>query len=102
MDISYRITKRGGTLTTVALSHPETIFSLQHVNLVVEEKTVKGCYLGSCIPVRDIPRFIGFYKRGLLPVDQLITGRLPLDRINEAFDRLDEGEELRQIIMFGN
>ncbi len=102
MDIAYRITKRGGTVTSVGLSHPETSFSLQHVNLVAEEKTVKGCYLGSCVPVRDIPRFIGFYKRGLLPVDQLITGRLPLDRINEAFDRLDEGEELRQIIMFGN
>ncbi len=102
MDIAYRITKRGGTVTSVGLSHPETSFSLQHVNLVAEEKTVKGCYLGSCVPVRDIPRFIGFYKRGLLPVNQLITGRLPLDRINEAFDRLDEGEELRQIIMFGN
>ena len=102
MDIAYQITKRGGTLTSVGLSHPKTTFSLQHVNLVAEEKTVKGCYLGSCVPVRDIPRFIGFYKRGLLPVDQIITGRLPLDRINEAFDRLDEGEELRQIIMFGN
>jgi len=66
----------------------------------VEEKTIKGCYLGSCVPMRDIPCYIGFYQRGLLPVNELITARLPLEDINEAFDRLDAGDELRQIIAF--
>ncbi|MBT6094713.1 MAG: alcohol dehydrogenase catalytic domain-containing protein [Rhodospirillaceae bacterium] len=100
MEIGYKITRRGGTLTSVGLSHPDTSFSVQHVNLVAEEKTIKGCYLGSCVPVRDIPRYIDLYQRGLLPVDKLITRKIPLDEINEAFDRLDAGEELRQVILF--
>ena len=43
---------------------------------------------------------IGLYQRGVLPVDKLITARIPLDEINEAFDRLDDGSELRQVIVF--
>ena len=73
---------------------------MQHVNLVAEEKTIKGSYLGSGVPARDIPRYIGLYQRGVLPVDKLITARIPLDEINEAFDRLDDGSELRQVIVF--
>ena len=101
MNLAYQITKRGGTLTSVGLSHPNTSFSVKHVNLVAEEKTIKGCYLGSCVPIRDIPLYIGFFKRGLLPVNRLISNRLTLDKINLAFDQLDSGNELRQLITFG-
>ena len=100
METAYRITGRGGTVTTVGLSHPDHDFSLQHVNLVAEEKTIKGSYLGSGSPAHDIHRYIGLYQRGLLPVDKLITAQIPLDQINEAFDRLDDGQELRQVIVF--
>lgn len=100
METAYRITKRGGTVTSVGLSHPDTSFAIQHVNLVIEEKTIKGCYMGSCVPVRDLPRYIGFYQRGLLPVNELITNYHPLDSINEAFDLLDAGDEIRQVITF--
>ena len=100
MEIAYNVTRRGGTVTTVGLSHPDHNFTIQHVNLVAQEKTIKGCYLGSCVPVRDIPRYIDLYQRGLLPVDKVITRKIPLDEINEAFDRLDAGEELRQVITF--
>ena len=101
METAYMVTRRGGTVTSVGLSHPSSNFSIQHVNLVAEEKTIKGCYLGSCVPLRDIPRYINLYQRGLLPVDKIITRKIPLDEINEAFDRLDAGEELRQVIIFG-
>ncbi len=100
METAYMVTRRGGTVTSVGLSHPDSNFSIQHVNLVAEEKTIKGCYLGSCVPIRDIPRYISLYQRGLLPVDKIITRKIPLEDINEAFDRLDAGEELRQVITF--
>ncbi|MAH84067.1 MAG: alcohol dehydrogenase [Rhodospirillaceae bacterium TMED8] len=100
METAYGVTRRGGTVTSVGLSHPETSFQIQHVSLVAEEKTIKGCYLGSCVPARDIPLYINFYQRGLLPVNKLITRKVPLNEINEAFDRLDTGEDLRQVIIF--
>ena len=100
MDLAYKVTKRGGTTTSSGLSHPATNSTVQHVNLVTEERTIKGSYLGSCIPERDIPHYIEMYKRGALPVDKLICDKIPLEQINEAFDHLAEGHTVRQIITF--
>jgi len=100
MDLAYQMTRRGGTTVSVGLSHPEHDFALKHVSLVAEERTVKGSYMGSCVPVRDVPRLIGLYQRGLLPIDKLISERIELANINEAFDKLDAGDTIRQIITF--
>jgi len=100
MDLAYRMTRRGGTTVSVGLTHPEHDFALQHVSLVAEERTVKGSYMGSCVPVRDVPRLIGLYQRGPLPIDKLISERIELADINEAFDKLDGGDTIRQIITF--
>lgn len=68
--------------------------------MVAEERTIKGSYMGSCVPSRDIPRYISMYQRGLLPVDKLISAKIALDDINAAFDKLDAGDTIRQIITF--
>ncbi len=100
MDITYRITRRGGTSCSSGLSHPDHKFSLSHLSMVAEERTIKGSYMGSCVPARDIPRYISMYQRGLLPVDKLISSKIKLDDINRAFDVLDAGDTIRQIITF--
>jgi alcohol dehydrogenase len=99
MELAYKITRRGGTTVSSGLSHPDNDFKIQHVNLVAEERTIKGSYLGSCVPGRDIPNYIQLYQSGRLPVDRLISRRIALEDINEAFDRLAEGQTVRQIIM---
>lgn len=98
MDLAYRITRRGGTTVSAGLSNPRHLFSIPHVGLVAEERTVKGSYLGSCDPARDIPRFIEMYQSGTLPVDKLLSERIELDEINEGFDRLAQGKTVRQIV----
>jgi Zn-dependent alcohol dehydrogenase len=70
------------------------------VSLVAEERVLKGSYLGSCVPKRDIPRFIDMYKAGRLPVDRLLTHKLTLDELNEGFDRLAAGQGVRQAVIF--
>ena len=70
------------------------------VNLVAEERTVKGSYIGSCVPLRDIPRYIALFQKGRLPVDRLLSGRLALDEINVGFDRLHDGTAIRQVVTF--
>jgi alcohol dehydrogenase len=99
MDLCYRVTRRGGTTVSAGLSHPDHRFEVQHVSLVAEERTVKGSYIGSCVPLRDVPRYIALYRQGRLPVDRLMSERLTLDQINEGFDRLAEGHTVRQIIL---
>ena len=100
LELAYRITRRGGTTVTAGLPPPTAALPLPVVNLVGEERTVKGSYIGTCVPTRDIPRYVELYRRGRLPVDRLMSGRLALEEINAGFDRLHEGKAVRQVIGF--
>ena len=99
LELAYRITARGGTTVTAGLPHPAAKWELQAVSLIAEERTLKGSYIGSCVPVRDVPRYVAMYRAGRLPVDRLLSERIRLDEINEALDRLARGESIRQVIM---
>ncbi len=98
LQLGYQIVRRGGELTTGGLPPPSASLPIPAVNLVADEKTVRGSYLGSCVPSRDIPRFIRLFQRGLLPVDKLLTRTMPLDDINEGFDLLREGALVRGVV----
>jgi len=100
LELAYRITRRGGTTVTAGLPPPTSTFPLPAVNLVAEERTVKGSYIGTCVPSRDVPRYIDLYRQGRLPVDRLMTGRLALEDINHGFDLLNEGRAVRQVVVF--
>jgi alcohol dehydrogenase len=99
LELAYKITRRGGTTVTASLPHPTHTVPIPVTNLVAEERTLKGSYVGSCVPERDIPRFISLYQQGLLPVDKVMSERIGLDEINEGFDRLADGESVRQILL---
>ncbi|HVL55695.1 MAG TPA: zinc-binding dehydrogenase, partial [Burkholderiaceae bacterium] len=98
LELAYRVTRRGGTTVTAGLPNPAANWPLQAVSLIAEERTVKGSYIGSCVPSRDVPRFVAMYRSGRLPVDRLMSERIALDQVNEGLDRLAAGETVRQII----
>jgi alcohol dehydrogenase len=99
MQTAYAISARGSTTVSVGLPQPSQLFSFAHSQLVTDERTIKGSYMGSCVPKRDIPRFIELYKRGKLPIDRLRSGTLGFDGINGGFDKLADGAVLRQILV---
>ena len=100
MELAYKILKRGGTAVSSGLSHPDKTFSIQHVDMVASEKTIKGSFLGSCVPDRDIPAYIDLYNSGNFPVDRLMSDHIALEEINEGFEKLSDGITVRQVIMF--
>lgn len=100
LELAYRITRRGGTTVTGGLAHPERRFSVQQVSLVAEERTVKGSYVGSCVPSRDLPRYLALFERGRLPVERLLSHTLALEEINEAMERLAQGQAMRQVVVW--
>jgi alcohol dehydrogenase len=100
LELAWKITRRGGETVTGGLPHPQKTLSFSPAQMVGEERTIKGSYLGSCVPVRDIPTYIDLYKAGKLPVDRLMSDRIKLENINEAFDKLSEGATVRQVIIF--
>jgi Zn-dependent alcohol dehydrogenase len=97
---AYQATRRGGTTITIGLPAPGKMFSIPAVSITLEERTIKGSYMGSSVPRRDIPRYIRMYQAGLLPVDRLYTHAVRLDEINLGFDRLAQGLAVRQMINF--
>ena len=100
LNQAYQATARGGTTVAVGLPHPAKQFSVSAASLVAEERTVKGSYMGSAVPIRDIPRLINLYRAGKLPVDKLVSHTLTLQDINLGFDQLAQGVAVRQIIEF--
>ncbi|MEK0083106.1 zinc-dependent alcohol dehydrogenase family protein [Benzoatithermus flavus] len=100
LELAWRITRRGGTTVTAGLPPPSAALPVPVVSLVGEERTLKGSYIGTAVPMRDIPRYIQLYRRGRLPVDRLMSGTLRLEEINAGFDRLQRGEAIRQVVVF--
>ncbi|MBK4216086.1 zinc-dependent alcohol dehydrogenase family protein [Paracoccus caeni] len=100
LEFAYEAARRGGTVVTAGLPRPEARLPVSPVTLTTGEKILRGSYMGSCVPVRDIPRYAGLMMAGKLPIDRLVTHELRLDQINEGFDRLADGSAIRQIIRF--
>ena len=100
LQFAYDVTRRGGTTVTAGLPHPDAKLSFPAVTLTAEERTLKGSYVGSCVPVRDIPRFAHLMQQGKLPIEKLMTHRLKITEINEGFERLAAGDAIRQVIIF--
>jgi Zn-dependent alcohol dehydrogenase len=100
LAIAYSATRRGGTTVTVGLPAPTKMLSIPAVSLVLEERVLRGSYMGSAVPSRDVPRFIALYRAGRLPVERLLTHTLGLEEIHLGFDRLARGEAVRQVVRF--
>ena len=100
LEAAWKMTRRGGTTITAGLPPPDAALAVNVVSLVGEERTLKGSYIGTCVPSRDIPRYVALYRQGRLPVDRLMSGTLRLDDINAAFDALADGRAVRQVVLF--
>lgn len=100
LEFTYRATRRGGRTVTAGLPHPSQQLALAPVHLVAEERTLRGSYLGSSVPARDIPAYLALYQTGRLPVNRLLTHTLTLHDINRGFERLAAASAIRQVITF--
>lgn len=99
METCYNILRTGGQVIACGIPPSKDTFEFRPAQLVGEERGILGSSMGSCVPVRDIPRFISLFQQGRLPVDRLIDARIGFDQVNEGFDKLAKGEVVRQILV---
>jgi alcohol dehydrogenase len=99
VELACAVTRRGGTTVAAGLSKPSERLSLQLSAMVADEKVLRGSYMGSCVPRRDIPRYVELYRQGRLPVDRLRSATLALDEINAGFTRLAAGKAVRDVVV---
>jgi S-(hydroxymethyl)glutathione dehydrogenase / alcohol dehydrogenase len=67
---------------------------------LVTGRTWKGTAFGGARSRRDVPKIVEWYLQGRINIDDLITHRMPLERINEAFDLMHKGESIRSVIIY--
>ncbi len=98
MTTAYGVTQYGGSVVICGLPPVTATFSINQCDIVGQEKSIRGSYMGSCVPVRDIPRFMRLYSEGRLPVNRLIDGYIGFDELNAGFDKLQDVKAIRQIL----
>jgi Zn-dependent alcohol dehydrogenase len=99
MATAIAITRKGGDVICVGLGASGDLYGYPHADLVGHEKALRGVFLGSCVPERDIPRYVRLYQEGRLPVDRLMSGHMKFDGLNATLDQLDRGEVTRQVLL---
>jgi Zn-dependent alcohol dehydrogenase len=99
MASTIAMLRSGGEAICVGLGASDDLHQYNHVALVTQEKSIRGCFMGSCQPQRDIPQYISLYLDGKMPVDALRSEQIGFDRLNESFDRLAAGQVIRQILL---
>ncbi|VEG47116.1 alcohol dehydrogenase [Mycolicibacterium flavescens] len=92
--------KRGRVVMT-AIPHPtDTSVDMSLFDLTLYEKQVRGCLFGSSNPRHDIFRMLDLYQSGLLKLDELVTRQYTLDDVNQGYEDLKDGRNLRGLIRF--
>jgi S-(hydroxymethyl)glutathione dehydrogenase/alcohol dehydrogenase len=64
------------------------------------ERMITSSNMGSTKLAIEIPKLVELYRSGRLKLDELITARYPLEKINEAIEAVEQGKALRNVIMF--
>jgi S-(hydroxymethyl)glutathione dehydrogenase/alcohol dehydrogenase len=93
--------KRGGKAVVVGVPGFDQTVSLPAAALALEEKSVVGSLYGSASMRRDMPKLIELYRQGRLKLDELISRRIRLDQVNDAFAAMESGEVARSVIVYG-
>jgi S-(hydroxymethyl)glutathione dehydrogenase / alcohol dehydrogenase len=98
--LAYDVTRRAGTMTIVGAGSFEDRVSFAAMELMVDAKTIRGCVYGHTDPPRDFPEMVRLHDAGRIDLTTLITRRITLDEVNDAFRAMDAGEVARSMIVF--
>jgi S-(hydroxymethyl)glutathione dehydrogenase/alcohol dehydrogenase len=94
------MTGRGGTTVLVGVVPLTEQVPIPAADLTLQEKKITGSYMGSNRFRFDMPKYVDFYLDGRLYLDEMISSRIALEDVNEAFERMRKGEAARQVIVF--
>jgi Zn-dependent alcohol dehydrogenase len=96
-----RMTARGGTLVIVGMPRAGELARLDPMAIADGSLRILGTKMGDSDPRRDIPQLVVRYRDGSLKLDELVSERFRIERVNEAIASAKRGEQLRPVIVFG-
>ncbi|MFK0156645.1 alcohol dehydrogenase catalytic domain-containing protein [Streptomyces sp. NPDC090499] len=95
---AVRLVRPGGTVVVIGVTPPGEQLALDAMDVILSQKRLAGCYLGNCVPERDISILVELWRGGKLDLDSMVTGRRSLDELGHAFDDLRAGIGLRTAV----
>jgi alcohol dehydrogenase (nicotinoprotein) len=97
---AFHSIRKGGTAVLTGLGNlTENYVSLPGAVMTLYKKTVKGTLFGDCNPTTDIPKILDLYRAGEIKLDELVTKTYTLDTINEGYDDLLNGQNIRGVLV---
>ena len=96
---AYKTARRGGTVVVVGMAAIDATVTFPAFNLFMEEKKILGSLYGSANVRRDFPRFVEMAETGRLDLGSMVSRRIGIDEINDAFRAMEAGEVIRSIIV---
>lgn len=99
MEQAYGMARASGLCTVVGVAKYGAEVTLKAGTFLAEKKITGSAY-GSAVPKRDVPRFLDYYRRGELRLDDMITKKISLDQINDAFAEMGRAEGARSVIVY--
>ncbi|MDT7707630.1 MAG: hypothetical protein QOG20_3237 [Pseudonocardiales bacterium] len=98
---ALQLVGKKGRVVVTALGHPdEDTASLSLLDLTLYEKQIRGALFGSSNGQHDVPRLLEMYNLGLLKLDELITREYALEEINQGYEDMREGRNIRGLIRY--
>ena len=96
---AYNSIRPGGTAVIVGVAKADEVIAIPALS-ILQEKTLKGSLYGSARPSVDMPKLLDLYMSKKLKLDELVSRRIPLDQVNEAFQWMEKGEVARSVIVY--
>jgi NDMA-dependent alcohol dehydrogenase len=95
------MTRRGGEAVLVGVPRMDVMLQIPaFLGLVLNAKTIKGCWYGSSNTHQDVLKLVDLYKSGELKLDELISREIKVEDVNEAFEAMGSGEVARSVILY--
>ena len=99
MEAAFLSTRTRGAAVLIGIPRSDAVLTLPATTIPRMERRVLGSIYGSSKPERDFPDTLEHYRAGRLPLDRLVSHRLPLDEVERGFELMQSGEALRAVLV---
>jgi Zn-dependent alcohol dehydrogenase len=97
---AFGMAARSGAVVLVGIPASGVKVEIDPGDIASDNQRILGSKMGGARIQEDIPNLVGLYQKGILKLDELISGRYPLERINDAIASVKRGEALRNVVVF--
>ncbi len=98
MKAAFLATRPRGAAVLIGIPRADAVLELPALSIPRMERRILGSIYGSSRPERDFPQTLDLYRTGRLPLDRLVSHRLPLDDVEHGFELMRSGEALRVVL----